>query len=167
MNLSNLKPPAGSRHSRKRLGRGEASGLGKTSGRGHKGQGSRSGSGVPMGFEGGQNPLLRRLPKFGFTNPGRVKREVITLTELNAFKDGATVDVQSIKDLKLISAKFEGRVKILATGKLEKKLTVNIEHISAGAKKAIETAGGSVPNWIEPKARVSKSGKMTPKVETK
>jgi large subunit ribosomal protein L15 len=163
MNLSNLKAPKGSRHSRKRLGRGESSGLGKTSGRGHKGQKSRSGSGSRAGFEGGQNPMLRRLPKFGFTNPSRVKREVITLTELNAFKDGATVDVQSIKDLKLISAKFEGRVKILATGTLEKKLTVTMEHISAGAKKAIENAGGSVPNWIEPKARVSKFGKMTPK----
>ncbi len=144
MNLSNLKPPAGSRHSRKRLGRGEASGLGKTSGRGHKGQKSRSGSGVKMGFEGGQNPMLRRLPKFGFTNVHRVKREIISLDELNTFKDGATVDVQALKDQKLISSKFEGRVKILATGKLEKKLTVKLSHISAGAKKAIETAGGSV-----------------------
>jgi len=144
MNLSNLKPPAGSRHRQKRLGRGESSGLGKTSGRGHKGQKSRSGSGVKMGFEGGQNPMLRRLPKFGFTNPSREKREIISLTELNTFKDGATVDVQALKDQKLISAKFEGRVKILATGKLEKKLTVKMAHISAGAKKAIETAGGKV-----------------------
>ena len=162
MNLSNLKPPAGSRHSRKRLGRGEASGLGKTSGRGHKGQGSRSGSGVPMGFEGGQNPLLRRLPKFGFTKPNRELREVITLTELNRFKDGATVDMASLKEIKLISSKFEGRVKILATGKLERKLTVKLEHCSEGAKKAIETAGGSVEAIIASK-NVSKSGKLLPK----
>ena len=144
MDLSNLKPPVGSRHRQKRLGRGESSGLGKTSGRGHKGQKSRSGSGVRQGFEGGQNPMLRRLPKFGFTKPNREKREIISLTELNTFKDGSTVDLQALKDQKLISAKFEGRVKILATGKLEKKLTVKMDQISAGAKKAIETAGGSV-----------------------
>jgi large subunit ribosomal protein L15 len=144
MNLSNLKPPTGSRHKIKRVGRGESSGLGKTSGRGHKGQKSRSGSGVRQGFEGGQNPLLRRLPKFGFTKPNRVLREVITLTELNRFKDGATVDLGSLKEIKLIPSKFEGRVKILATGKLEKKLTVRIEQISAGAIKAIEIAGGTV-----------------------
>jgi large subunit ribosomal protein L15 len=166
MDLSNLKPPAGSRHRQKRLGRGESSGLGKTSGRGHKGQGSRSGSGVPMGFEGGQNPLLRRLPKFGFTKPNREKREVISLTELNSFKDGATVDVQSLKDLKLISKKFEGRVKILATGKLERKLTVKMHHISAGAKKAIETAGGTVEEIVVVK-NVSKSGKLLPKTTSK
>ena len=167
MNLSNLKPPAGSRHSRKRLGRGEASGLGKTSGRGHKGQGSRSGSGVPMGFEGGQNPLLRRLPKFGFTKPNRELREVITLTELNRFKDGSTVDMASLKEIKLISSKFEGRVKILATGKLERKLNVKLEHCSAGAKKAIETAGGTVEALVVEHTRMSKAGKLTPKTATK
>lgn len=144
MDLSNLKPPIGSRHRQKRLGRGESSGLGKTSGRGHKGQKSRSGSGVKMGFEGGQNPMLRRLPKFGFTKPNRELREIISLTELNAFKDGSVVDVQALKDQKLISSKFEGRVKILATGKLEKKLTVKMAYISAGAKKAIESAGGKI-----------------------
>ncbi len=144
MDLSNLKPPTGSRHRQKRLGRGESSGLGKTSGRGHKGQKSRSGSGVKMGFEGGQNPMLRRLPKFGFTKPNRELREIISLTELNAFKDGSVVDVQALKDQKLISSKFEGRVKILATGKLEKKLTVKMAYISAGAKKAIESAGGKI-----------------------
>ncbi len=162
MDLSNLKPPVGSRHRQKRLGRGESPGLGKTSGRGHKGQKSRSGSGVRMGFEGGQNPLLRRMPKFGFTKPNRELREIVSLSDLNSFKDGSVVDVQALKDQKLISSKFQGRVKILATGKLEKKLTVKMDQISAGAKKAIETAGGSV-EAIVAKTNVSESGKLLPK----
>jgi large subunit ribosomal protein L15 len=166
MDLSNLKPPTGSRHRQKRLGRGEASGLGKTSGRGHKGQKSRSGSGVRMGFEGGQNPLLRRMPKFGFTKPNRELREIVSLTDLNAFKEGSVVDVQALKDQKLISSKFEGRVKLLATGKLEKKLTVKLAHCSAGAKKAIESAGGSVEAIVVIK-NVTASGKLKSKKVTK
>jgi large subunit ribosomal protein L15 len=162
MDLSNLKPPVGSRHRQKRLGRGESSGLGKTSGRGHKGQKSRSGSGVRMGFEGGQNPLLRRMPKFGFTKPNRELREIVSLADLNSFKDGSVVDVQALKDQKLISSKFQGRVKILASGKLEKKLTVKMAHISAGAKKAIETAGGTVEAIVAVK-NVTESGKLKSK----
>lgn len=159
MNLSNLKPARGSRKGRKRLGRGESSGLGKTSGKGHKGQKSRAGARKRPGFEGGQMPLLRRLPKFGFTKPNRVARKEVSLTDLNQFSDGATVDLESLKKEKIVSSKFEGRVKILASGKLEKKLTVKLVQISAGARKAIETAGGSVV-LIEPKSD-AKVGKLT------
>ena len=144
MDLSNLKPARGSRRGRKRLGRGESSGLGKTSGKGHKGQNSRAGARSRAGFEGGQMPLYRRLPKFGFTKPNRVPRFEISLDELNIFENGATIDLETLKKEKIVSSKFEGRVKLLASGKLEKKLTVKLMHLSAGAKKAIETAGGSV-----------------------
>lgn len=149
MNLSNLQPPKGSRRGKKRLGRGESSGLGKTSGRGHKGQKSRAGRRLKRGFEGGQNPLLRRMPKFGFTKPNRVARQEVSLNELNQFSDGSVVDIAALKAQKILSSKFEGRVKILATGKLEKKLTVKVAYISAGAKKAIETAGGKVETITE------------------
>lgn len=163
MDLSNLKPPVGSRHKIKRVGRGESSGLGKTSGRGHKGQKSRAGRRLKRGFEGGQNPLIRRMPKFGFTKPNRAKREVITLTDLNVFADGTTIDMEFLKSKKIISSKFEGRVKLLATGKLQKKLTVKLSYLSAGAKKAIESAGGSIvlaaPSVRTGKGKVAKESK--------
>jgi large subunit ribosomal protein L15 len=144
MDLSNLHPPVGSRKKRKRVGRGESSGLGKTSGKGHKGQNARSGTGGKVGFEGGQMPLMRRLPKYGFTNINRQPVHVVSLDHLNAFNDGDTVSEATLKEQKLVPNKFSGRIKVLANGKLEKKLTIELDRVSAGAKAAIEKAGGSV-----------------------
>lgn len=144
MDLSNLHPPLGSRKKNKRVGRGESSGLGKTSGKGHKGQNARSGTGGKVGFEGGQMPLIRRLPKFGFTNVHREPVVIVSLTKLNVFEEGATVNEASLKEKGLVPKKFKGRIKILNNGTVEKKLTVETARISEAAKKAIEKAGGTV-----------------------
>lgn len=152
MDLSNLHPPLGSRKKNKRVGRGESSGWGKTSGKGHKGQNARSGTGGKVGFEGGQMPLIRRLPKFGFTNSLRTPTKTVSLTQLNNFDEGATVTVEALKEKKIIPSKFKGRVKILNNGAIEKKLTVDVQRISASAKAAIEKAGGTVTTKEEAKA---------------
>ncbi len=139
--LDTLSPQDGSRKKRKRLGRGPGSGHGKTAGRGHKGYKSRSGSGVKPGFEGGQMPLQRRLPKVGFTNPCRKVYTVVSLDQLNTFDAGSEVTVDRI-----IEAGFARRgelVKILANGVLDKALTVKVDKASKGAISSIETAGGS------------------------
>jgi len=144
MRLHDLKPRPGAKHRRKRLGAGESSGTGKTSGRGHKGQRSRSGKGIRPGFEGGQMPLYRRLPKRGFSNARHTTvYHPVNLDSLNAFEDGAVVDAEAIKAAGLANGKANGGIKILARGKLEKKLTVKANAFSKAAKAAIEAAGGS------------------------
>ena len=142
MKLHELKPSEGSRSTRKRIGRGIGSGTGKTSGRGHKGQNSRSGGGVRPGFEGGQNPLFRRLPKRGFTNINRKEFAIVNLDTLNRFEEGTEVTPALLIETGVVSSEKSG-IKILGNGTLEKKLTVRAHKFSASAKEAIENAGGS------------------------
>ena len=141
MKLHELKPAEGSRKERNRVGRGIGSGNGKTAGRGHKGQNSRSGGGVRPGFEGGQNPLYRRLPKRGFTNPTRKEYAILNLDQLNRFEDGTEVTPELLLETGLISSAKDG-IKILGNGKIENKLTVKANKFSASAVEAIEAAGG-------------------------
>ncbi|HZH14333.1 MAG TPA: 50S ribosomal protein L15 [Archangium sp.] len=141
--LNNLKRPAGSWHRKKRVGRGQGSGLGKTAGRGGKGQKARSGNMRFEGFEGGQSPLQRRLPKFGFTSPNRTIYAVVNLADLEAFDAGATVDEAALKTRGLVKGRYDG-VKVLGNGTLTKKLTVRAHKLSATAREAVEKAGGSV-----------------------
>lgn len=142
--LHSLKAPYRSTHRKKRVGRGQGSGLGKTAGRGGKGQKARSGNMRFEGFEGGQSPLQRRLPKFGFNSPNRVELAVVNLGELEAhFAAGATVDEASLRKVGLVKGQWHG-IKVLANGELKKKLTVKVNALSAKAKEAITGAGGSV-----------------------
>lgn len=141
MKLHELKPSEGSRKERNRVGRGTGSGNGKTSGRGHKGQKARSGGGVRLGFEGGQLPLFRRLPKRGFTNINRKEYAVVNVGTLNRFEDGTEVTPELLIETGVISNAKSG-IKVLSEGKIEKKLTVNANKFSAAAKEAIEAAGG-------------------------
>ena len=144
MNLHTLKPRPGSKHRVKRLGQGESSGKGKTSGKGHKGQKARSGGSIRLGFEGGQMPLIRRLPKRGFNNAAFKKEyAIVNLADLNQFEDGATVDEAKLLEAKLIRGKYHG-VKILADGDLSRKLTISVDKVSAAAREKIEKAGGAV-----------------------
>lgn len=145
MKLHELKPNPGAKHRRKRLGCGESSGLGKTSGRGHKGQKSRSGGGVRPGFEGGQMPLHRRLPKKGFSNVAfRPTVAVVNVSQLNErFEDGDTVSEETLRAKGLVSGRCDA-VKVLGNGEIERKLTVTVDAASATAKAKIEKAGGSV-----------------------
>jgi large subunit ribosomal protein L15 len=145
MRLHNLKPQPGAKHRRKRVGCGESSGHGKTSGRGHKGQKARSGGAIRPGFEGGQMPLHRRLPKKGFNNTQfRDMTEVVNVGDLDGrFDDGAVVNEQSLRDAGLIKRRCDV-VKILGDGEVEHKLTVEVDKISASAKEKIEKAGGTV-----------------------
>lgn len=140
MNLGSLNPAEGSRHRRKRLGRGDASGQGGTAGRGHKGQMSRAGSKSRSWFEGGQMPIQRRLPKRGFTNIRREENQIVGLEQLEGFKD---VNPETLKKSGLID-KMDRPVKILANGELKSALVVSGVKVSAAAKAAIEAAGGSV-----------------------
>jgi len=141
MRLHDLKPRPGAKHRRKRLGQGESSGHGKTSGRGGKGQTARSGSSIRIGFEGGQMPLIRRLPKRGFNNARFATRYVpVNLEALNRFEDGATVDEAALRGAGL--AKGGKRIKILGDGELKKKLTVKVHSFSASARAKIEKLGG-------------------------
>ncbi|WNF37006.1 50S ribosomal protein L15 [Bacillaceae bacterium IKA-2] len=141
MKLHELKPAEGSRKERNRVGRGIGSGNGKTSGRGHNGQNSRSGGGTRLGFEGGQNPLSRRLPKRGFTNPTRKVFAILNLDQLNRFEDGTEVTTELLIETGIVSNEKDG-IKILGNGKLEKNLTVKANKFSASAVEAIEAAGG-------------------------
>ena len=141
MNLHNLHPAEGSTHVGKRKGRGHGTGNGKTAGRGHKGQGARSGGGVRVGFEGGQMPLSRRVPKRGFNNIFAKPMEIINLSALNAFEDGAVVTAEALIE-KGILDKCEYGYKVLGNGKLTKKVTVEASAFSKSAKEAIEAAGG-------------------------
>ncbi len=139
--LSRLKPAEGSRKGRKRVGRGPGSGLGKTSGKGQKGQKSRSGAGIARGFEGGQMPVQRRLPKRGFNNLFRKQLSVVNIARLDVFEDGAVVDVAALVGSGLVKTVGDG-VKILGNGELKKKLTVRTHAISKGALEKLEKAGG-------------------------
>ena len=141
MNLSELRPAEGSNPKAWRRGRGHASGNGKTAGRGHKGQGARSGSGGKTGFEGGQMPLYRRLPKRGFTC--RNSKEIIGINvgSLNIFDNDTVVDIEALQSVGLINNPKDG-VKILGVGELEKKLTVKVNQFSKSATEKIEAAGG-------------------------
>ena len=144
MDLSNLRPAEGSVKSDNfRRGRGHGSGNGKTAGKGHKGQNARSGGGVAIGFEGGQTPLYKRIPKRGFTNFTRKEYAVVNLDVLNRFEDGAVVTPEVLKETGIVKKQLDG-IKVLGNGKLEKKLTVKCNKISASAKKAIEEVGGTV-----------------------
>jgi large subunit ribosomal protein L15 len=143
MKLHELKPNDGATHYKKRVGRGSGSGLGKTSGRGQKGQKSRSGGGVRLGFEGGQTPLFKRLPKKGFTNPFRKEFAVVNLSDLNRYEENTEVTPEVLLNDKVIRKELDG-VKILGRGTLEVKLTVKAHKFSASAKEAIESAGGTV-----------------------
>lgn len=143
MKLHELKPAEGSRKVRNRVGRGTSSGNGKTSGRGQKGQNSRSGGGVCLGFEGGQTPLFRRLPKRGFTNVNRKEYAVVNLDVLNRFEDGTEVTPVVLVEAGIVSNEKAG-IKVLAKGTLEKKLTVKAAKFSKAAQEAIEAAGGSI-----------------------
>ncbi len=143
MKLHELKPAEGSRKKRNRVGRGMASGNGKTSGRGHNGQNSRSGGGVRLGFEGGQLPLFQRLPKRGFTNINRKEYAIVNLETLNRFEEGTEVTPELLIETGIVSNEKSG-IKILGNGTLEKKITVRAHKFSASAKEAIEKAGGQV-----------------------
>jgi large subunit ribosomal protein L15 len=141
--LSNLRPKKGSTANRKRIGRGDASGSGGTAGKGHKGQKARAGGGIRLGFEGGQMPLVRRLPKFGFTNAKFKKRyDLVTLSQLNAFEGDITLE--ALVEAGLVKAGKRARVKVLMNGEIEKAVNVQVHKISASAKKAIEDKGGKV-----------------------
>lgn len=141
MKLHELKPAEGSRKERKRKGRGIATGNGKTAGRGTKGQNSRSGGGVRPGFEGGQNPLYRRLPKRGFTNPTRKEFAIVNLDTLNRFEAGTTVTPELLIETGVVKNQFDG-IKILGNGEIEVKLTVQANKFSQTAVEKIEAAGG-------------------------
>ncbi len=143
MKLHELKPAPGSKKTSKRLGRGTGSGLGRNSGKGEKGQKSRSGGGVRLGFEGGQMPLYRRVPKRGFTNIHRKEYAILNLDRLNIFENGVEVTEQVLLEKKLISDLKNG-VKILAKGELERSLTIKVSKFSQAAKEKIEAAGGKV-----------------------
>ena len=143
LTLSNLSPQPGSRKNRKRIGRGEGSGHGKTAGKGHKGAKARSGSSLKIGFEGGQMPLQRRLPKRGFTNIFKECFAIINLQDLERFEDGATVDRKALLEAGLIKKKHS-QVKLLGNGDVAKKFTIAVNKVSASARKKIEAAGGTI-----------------------
>ena len=160
MRLHDLKPRPGAKHRRKRLGQGESSGHGKTSGRGGKGQTARSGSSIRIGFEGGQMPLIRRIPKRGFNNTRHGTRYLpVNLEALNRFEDGARVDEAVLRGEGLANGPGDG-IKILGDGELSRKLTVSAHAFSAAARSKIEAKGGScevvVPKKAAPREAVGK-----------
>lgn len=141
MKLHELSPAPGSKKVRKRIGRGAGSGTGKTAGKGHKGQNARSGGGVRPGFEGGQMPLQRRVPKRGFNNIFATRYAIVNVGDLDRFEDGSTIDVELLKNAGLIKKEYDG-LKILGNGELKKKLTVIAAKFSGSAKAKIENLGG-------------------------
>lgn len=143
MKLFELQPTQGATKDAKRKGRGHGSGNGKTAGRGHKGQKARSGGGVRIGFEGGQMPIYRRLPKRGFNNIFAKSYAQVNVSDLNKFDNGAVVDAQALIDAGIIKKALDG-VKILGNGNIEKKLTVKAAKFTGSAKEKIEAAGGKV-----------------------
>jgi large subunit ribosomal protein L15 len=144
LRLHNLRPRPGARHRVKRLGCGESSGHGKTSGKGHKGQKARSGGSLRLGFEGGQMPLIRRLPKRGFNNAAFHKRyAIVNLSDLKEFKSGSVVNEESLRAANLVRGNFDG-IKILGEGELKHGLTIEAKKVSASAREKIEKAGGSI-----------------------
>ena len=143
LTLNNLSPNPGSKRPRKRVGRGPGSGRGKTSTRGHKGYKARSGSGIRPGFEGGQMPIQRRIPKRGFTNIFRKEIGVVNVQDLERFEAGATVNRDSLVEAGLVASKYK-QVKILGNGEITKAMTVSVEKLSETARKKIEAAGGTI-----------------------
>ena len=144
LRLHNLRPRPGAKHRVKRLGIGESSGHGKTSGKGHKGQKARSGGSIRLGFEGGQMPLIRRLPKRGFNNAAFHKQyAIVNVSDLNHFKSGSVVNEKSLRDAKLVRGNPYG-IKILGDGELKHGLTIQVEKVSTSAREKIEKAGGSI-----------------------
>src|SRR5690625_4110748 len=141
MKLHELKPSEGSRQTKKRVGRGIGSGIGKTSGRGHKGQNARSGGGVRLGFEGGQTPLFQRLPKRGFTNVNRKEYAIVNIETLNRFDENTEITPELLIETGIIRKKSLD-IKILGNGTIDKKLNVRAHKFSTAAKEAIEAAGG-------------------------
>ncbi len=141
MKLHELSPAAGSKKDVKRIGRGTGSGQGKTAGKGHKGQKARAGRGMRVGFEGGQMPLQRRLPKRGFNNIFAKEIATVNVSALNNFEDGATVTIEALVNAGLVKKALDG-VKVLGNGDLSKKLTVQVNAYSDAAKQKIEAAGG-------------------------
>ena len=142
MRLGNLRPAAGATRDTKRRGKGAATGLGGTSGRGHKGHKARTGGKIPVWFEGGQMPIQRRLPKRGFTNPGRVEYQVVQVGRLAGAPPGTTVDAGWLKSQRLV--RRPGPIKLLAGGELKINLTVKVDAASAAARAAVEAAGGKL-----------------------
>jgi len=143
MKLSELRPAEGATGDRKRIGRGKGSGLGKTAGKGHKGLRARSGGGTKPGYEGGQMPLQRRLPKRGFTNIFRKEWAIVNVKDLNRFEAGSVVDAESLRKEGLIKGSADG-VKLLGDGVLSKKLTVKVDRASRSAAEKVAAAGGTV-----------------------
>ena len=141
MKLHELAPAAGATRERFRVGRGHGSGNGKTAGKGHKGQNARSGGGVRPGFEGGQMPLYRRLPKRGFKNHFAINYAIVNVSDLNTFEEGAVVNAETLTAAGLVNDQLDG-IKILGSGELTKKLTVQATAFSESAKAKIEEAGG-------------------------
>jgi large subunit ribosomal protein L15 len=143
MRLNELAPPEGARKSKKRVGRGPGSGLGKTSGRGHKGQNARSGGGVRPGYEGGQMPIHRRLPKRGFTNVFRKQIIAINIQDLKRFESGAVVDEKELVRAGIVKGPRDG-IKLLGQGDISHPLTIRLNAVSKSAKEKIEAAGGTI-----------------------
>ena len=165
MRLHNLRPRPGSRHRTKRLGCGESSGHGKTSGKGHKGQKARSGGSIRLGFEGGQMPLIRRLPKRGFNNAAFHKHyAIVNVSDLNAFEAGTVVNEQLLRESNLIRGHFAG-IKILGEGELKHDLQVQVDKISTTAREKIEKAGGAVTLREARKIEKSEAEVASPEVE--
>jgi len=142
--LSTLRRPKASWHRKKRVGRGQGSGLGKTAGRGGKGQKARTGNMRFEGFEGGQSPLQRRLPKFGFTAPNRKEFAVVNVGQLESFDAGTTVDEAALREAGLVKGRRWTGVKLLGEGKLSRKVAIHVHRVSEKARAAVEAAGGSV-----------------------
>ena len=143
MQLHDLAPAPGSRKNRKRVGRGPGSGTGKTSGKGHKGLKARSGGSVRPGFEGGQMPIYRRLPKRGFTNIFKTNNAVLNIGDLDRFDDGATIDMDALRQVGLVKGRVDG-AKLLGNGETKKKFALKNILVSKVAKEKIESAGGSI-----------------------
>lgn len=163
MRLNNLSPNKGAKHRRKRLGKGESSGLGKTAGRGHKGHKARSGGGVRPGFEGGQMPLARRLPKKGFNNAQfKTRFAIVNLADLESRFDGEIVNEQTLRAAGLVSGSCDG-IKVLGEGDLTRKLSVQVDKVSASAREKIVAAGGEVVEVSSAPSPVAKVPRKTKK----
>lgn len=143
MNLATLKPPAGSRKKKKRVGRGDGSGHGGTAGKGAKGQNARSGHSVRPGFEGGQMPLSRRIPKIGFKNPMRRIIATVNIDQLKRFPEGSVVDRETLLAVGLVKRKADG-IKVLGNGQIDYPLSLRVDLVSRGARQKIEAAGGTI-----------------------
>lgn len=167
LRLHNLKPRPGAKHRTKRLGTGDRSGHGKTSGRGGKGQTARSGGSVRLGFEGGQMPLLRRIPKRGFNNRAfRTEFAIINLDQLNVFEDGTEVTPELLREGRIVKKLLDG-VKILGEGELTRKLTVKAQRFSATARAKIEKAGGTCVELPLPGIRHQQAAAAKPATSSK